>query len=105
MFGEKSHVSLLESRKQLLIAESEINRAQLRQEWEAIAGGVTSLTHRVKSFGSFASTAALLVPALGAFRCNSSVPAAAKSSRLETLLKGTRLACSIWLLLRARSRK
>jgi hypothetical protein len=105
MFREKSHVSFLESRKQLLIAESEINRAQLRQEWDVMAGGVSNLTHRIKSLGPFASAAALLVPALGAFRCKSSVPATAKISRLETLLKGARLVCSIWLVWRARSRK
>lgn len=104
MFGEKSHVVSLESRKLRLIAESEINRAQLRQEWAAITGGVSGLAHRARSLGSFASIAAALMAGLGAFRGARSVSTAAKSSGLETVLRGARLACSIWLMLRARSR-
>ena len=37
MFGKKPRLNPLESRKQLLIAESELNRAQLVQEWQAMA--------------------------------------------------------------------
>ncbi|MEI9960905.1 MAG: hypothetical protein WDM76_07150 [Limisphaerales bacterium] len=45
----------LELRKRLLIEESELNRAQLVQEWHAMAHDVRSLTNRVKTIGSFAS--------------------------------------------------
>ena len=37
MFGKKPRLNPLESRKQLLIAESELNRAQLVQEWQTMA--------------------------------------------------------------------
>ena len=50
----------LESRKQLLITESELNRDHLVGEMEALASGVRSLTDRAKSFGVIASSAALL---------------------------------------------
>lgn len=104
MFGKNPRVNPLESRKQLLVAESEINRAQLLQEWAAIAGGVSDLAHRARTFGADTSAAALLAAGLRAFRGNQSVPATAKPSRLETVLKGARLACSIWLALLDRSR-
>lgn len=104
MFGKSSRVNPLESRKQQLVAESEINRAQVLQEWEALAGGVSSLAHRAKSFSSFAGAAALLAASLSTFRRSDSTPAAGKPSGLETMLKSARLVCSIWLVLRARSR-
>jgi len=44
MSGKPSLVSLLESRKQLLIAESELNRAQLSEEWQTMTHGVRDLT-------------------------------------------------------------
>jgi hypothetical protein len=51
MFGNNPRMNPLESRKRLLIAESELNRTQLVQEWVALAAGVRTLTGRVKSFG------------------------------------------------------
>ena len=104
MFGKSPRVNPLESRKQLLVAASEINRAQLLQEWEALAGGASSLAERARSITAIASGAAALVAGVGAFRCDRAVPAAANPSRLETVLRGARLACSIWLVLRGRSR-
>ena len=38
----------LDSRKQLLIAESELNRAQLVQEWQTMTDEVHSLTRRAR---------------------------------------------------------
>ena len=104
MFGKSHRVNPLESRRQLLVVESEINRAQMLQEWKAIADGASGLAQQARSFGSIASAAALLTSRLGAFRCNGSAPAGPKPSTLETVLKGARLACSVWLMLRARPR-
>jgi hypothetical protein len=58
----------LESRKQLLIAESELNRAQLVADLAALTAGVRAITDRARSFGSIASSAAVLVAGLAAFR-------------------------------------
>jgi len=51
MFGQKPGINPLQTRKQLLIAESEINRGQMLDEWQDIAEGVRSMTNRVKSVG------------------------------------------------------
>jgi hypothetical protein len=100
MFGKNARMNPLESRKQLLIAESELNRAQLVQEWVAMTAGVRMLTDRAKSFGSIASSAALLVAGLAAFRRGKPVDADAKPSWLQTILKGAGLISTLWLAFR-----
>ena len=102
MFGKKSRVCPLELRKQLLIAESELNRAHLAQEWGAMAVGVRTLTDRAKSFGSIASAAALLVAGLAAFRRGKCVDADVKPSWLQIILKGAGLVSTLWLAFRAK---
>jgi hypothetical protein len=75
MFGKKPRLNPLESRKQLLIAESELNRAQMVQEWQAMADGVRSVADRARTISSIASTAASLIAGLASFRRNKSAPA------------------------------
>src|SRR5208337_3744941 len=60
MFGRTSHLSPLESRKRLLIAESELNRAQLSEEWQTMRHGARDLARRAKTIAAWASSAALL---------------------------------------------
>ncbi len=105
MSGEKPALSPLELRKRLLIAESEINRAQLREEWGAMAGGIAGLADRAKTVGSYASLAAALLAGFVAFGRAKGTPATGKPSRIRTILKGLRLAASIWLAFRARPRE
>jgi len=97
-------VNPLESRRQLLVAESELNRVQLLKEWQTMAEGVRGFADRAKTIGSFASAAAALVAGLSAFRRGKPVSAAEKPSWVETVLRGVRLACSVWLAFRAPSR-
>jgi hypothetical protein len=104
MFGNHPRVNPLESRKRLLIAESELNRAQLAQEWVAMTAGVHTLTNRVKSFGSIASAGALLVAGLAAFRRGKPGSADKKPSWFQVALKGAQAAGSLWLAFRRRSR-
>ena len=94
----------LESRKRLLIAESEINRVRIQEEWQAMTGGIRSLADRVKSVSSLASAAALLVAGVSAFRRGKSVDADVKPSWFQSALKGAELAGTLWLAFRARSR-
>jgi len=90
----------LDSQKQLLIAESELNRDQLVGDMAALAAGVRTLADRAKSFGSIASSAMVLVAGLAAFRPCQSAPAGAKPSWLRTILKGAGLISTFWLALR-----
>lgn len=49
MSRKKSLVSPLASRKQVLIAEGELNRVQLSEEWQTITHGIVDLAHRAKT--------------------------------------------------------
>jgi hypothetical protein len=86
-----------------LVAESELNRVQLLKEWQTMAEGVSGLADRARSIGSFASAAALGLAGLAAFRRSKPVSAAGKPW-VETVLRGARLAASIWLAFRSRGR-
>jgi hypothetical protein len=95
-------VNPLESRKQLLVAESELNRAHLVQEWVAMTAGVRTLTGRVKSFGSIASAAGLLVAGLAAFRRGKSGSADVKPAWFQAILKVAGMVSTFWLAFRAK---
>jgi hypothetical protein len=105
MFGKKSHVSPLKSRKQLLIAESELNRAQLSEEWQKIAHGVRDLAHRAKTIAAWVSSAALLVAGATALRRGPPPAGTAKSSWFQKILNGARVASTIWFAFRPRGEK
>ena len=102
MFGKNPRMNSLESRKQILIAESEINRAQLFGEWQAMTDGIRGLSDRVKSVGSIASAAAVLLAGVSAFRRGKSGPTSAKPSWFQTALKVALMAGDLWLASRAR---
>ncbi|HEX3855691.1 MAG TPA: hypothetical protein VHY30_00150 [Verrucomicrobiae bacterium] len=92
----------LKSRKQLWIAESELNRAQLVQELQMMADEAHALVNQVGTIGSLASTAASLAAGLVSFRHKKSAPAAEKSSWWRTMIKGAGLAALLWTEFRAR---
>lgn len=94
----------LETRKQLLIAESDLNRAGLLEEMAALAAGVRMATNRAKSFGSVASVAAVVVVGLVALRRGQPGIATAKFSRLQSILKVAGLLSSSWLAFRSQRR-
>jgi hypothetical protein len=94
----------LESRKQLLIAESELNRAHLILEFQTMADEAHLLASQARTVGSFASAAATLVANFASFRRKKSAAAAEKSSWVRTILKGAGLAGSLWSEFRARSK-
>lgn len=104
MFWKKPGLTPLELRKRLLVAESDLNRAQLRADWQAMSGEVRGLAGRVKSAGSLASTAALLVAGVAALRRGKPASAAARPSRLQTILKGAGMVSTLWLAFRAHAK-
>jgi len=104
MPGKDHRMNPLESRKQLLIAESELNRAQLVGDGTALTADLRTLTARAKSFGSLASSAAVLVAGLAAFQRGRSVDADTKTSWRQIILKATGLISTVWLAFRAKRR-
>lgn len=102
MFGKDSRVNPLESRRRLLVAESEINRVQLVGDMAALTAGFRTLTDRAKSFGSIASAAAVLVAGLAALRRGRSGSADVKPAWWQTILKSAGMVSTLWLAFRAK---
>jgi len=100
MFGKDSRMTPLKLRKQLLIAESELNRAQLAEDMSALYADVRSLTARAKLFGAIASSTAVLIAGLAATKRGKPANAGAKPSWLQIILKGADLVSTLWLAFR-----
>jgi hypothetical protein len=104
MFGKNPRMNTLAMRKQLLLAESELNRVQLGREMAELRAGIRTLTGRAQSFTSIVSSVAVLVSALATFRRSKSADAGAKPSWPQTILKGAGLISSLWLAFRSQER-
>jgi hypothetical protein len=102
MFGKNPRLNPLQSRKQLLLAESELNRAQMAGDLAALKEHVRALTDRAKTLRSIVSSAAALAAGLAAFRRGKPAEAAAKPSWLQTILKGADLVSTLWAAFRSR---
>ena len=96
MSGKIPRLNPLQLRKALLVAESELNRAQLAGELAALRAGARTVTDRCKSFGAIASSAVALVTGLVALRRGHLAERAAKPSWLQTVLKGVGLVSTLW---------
>jgi hypothetical protein len=96
MPGKNPRLNPLESRKQLLIAESELNRAQLAQEWQAMADDVRSLAGQARTISVVASAMVSLIAGLASFRRARAAPADGKPSWGQMLLKCAPLAGLLW---------
>jgi hypothetical protein len=102
MFGKDPRMNPLESRKRLLVAESELNRAQLVEDIAALTADVRALTDRARSYGSIASSAAVLVAGLAAYQHGKPADTDAKPSWLKNILKGAGFVSTLWLAFRSR---
>jgi hypothetical protein len=94
----------LQSRKQLLLAESELNRALMLEEMAALKSNVHALSAKAKSFRAIASYTAMVVGGLTAFRRGKSAEPAAKPSWWQTILKVAGLISTVWLAIRPEDR-
>ena len=86
----------LESRKQLLIAESELNREQLAQEWQAVSDEAHALSDQARTVRSMASATASLVAGLVSLRRKKSAAATEKPGWVHAALKSAGLVSEFW---------
>lgn len=98
-------MSPLELQKQLLIAESELNRAQALQEWQAMTDQVHVLAGRARTIGSLTFATASVYAGLVAFMRRKSAPAAKRPSWWHTILTSMQLAGPLWSEFRSRRRR
>jgi hypothetical protein len=95
----------LASRKKLLIAESELNRAQLVRDWRTMTDDIHALTSHIKTITTFTSAAAALLAGLGLFRRKKSASFDEKPSWWRTILQGAQLAVPLWRAFHARPKQ
>lgn len=87
----------LESRKQLLLAESELNRAQMVDDLTTLTTGVRALTYRATHSGPMASSAALLAMGLAFVQRGQPLGPCAKPSKFTCILNGAVVVATLWL--------
>ena len=100
MFGKNLHLNALQSRKQLLLAESELHRVQLAQDWQSARQEVQALARQARTISCLVAVGTTLLAGLAAGRRSQSVPVAEKPSWLGKLLKGAALVSTCWTILR-----
>lgn len=84
---EIARLTPLAARKQLLLAESDLNRAKLFENAVALSAGVKSATARVRSIGSMASAALGLIAGVATRRSPKTDVVGAGSPRLQAFLR------------------
>ncbi len=104
MSGKNPRLSVLAARKQLLIAESELNRVHLVNEWQTMAEEAHSFANQAKTIAAITSAVAALAAGLSSFRRKKSTPAAEKPAWWRTILKGAGMLSSFWAELRPNAR-
>ena len=92
------HMNALECRKQLLIAESDLNRIQLTADKAALHTGLRTMNHGATTFGAIAATAAVLATQWRAIP-RTPPAAGAHTGWLHRTLYGAGLISSVWLAL------
>jgi hypothetical protein len=102
MSGEKSNLTSLESRKQLLLLESELNRGQLLEDLNGLRSEIKRLKNQVRGIGSLASSVATLFSLFSVFRrtLDERENQADKPSWVSRLLKGIETGVALWSALR-----
>src|SRR6266705_6775511 len=104
MPGKNFHLTPLESRRQQLLVESELNRAQLQNELRDFGIELHQVREQVRTIGFIATSITRLaatVSAIGSVFAHREAGQNCKSSWLSTLLSGVRTVASIWEALRS----
>jgi hypothetical protein len=87
----------LESRKQLLLSESELNRALLVQQCQSVAIAYQVLADHASNYGTLASAALTWVGGLHTSVASSNRESThAANNTAENLITGTQLLLDIW---------
>ncbi len=100
---ETSQLTPRETRKQMLLAESELLRAELVQELRGLKVEICQITHPLKQFGEFVETAAKAGATFTAWRKLGTLwtpPASGKLAWLPKLYRGIKLGTAVWFAVR-----
>lgn len=87
----------LESRKQLLLSESELNRALLIQQCQTVSFGYQAMTEHASAYGALAASAGAMIKSkFSSSSGHETVASNATTSKADHVLKTTQLVLDIW---------
>ena len=100
MSGKKSQLTPLETRKQILLTESELNRIQFLHEWNELKGEIRRMTNPLQVAGAFISSAAGAGAVFSVLRriCRRKNKTDGKKSWISSLLNGLKVGALLWTL-------
>ena len=104
MSGKLAQLTPLETRKRLLLVESELNRVQLLREAGEFKNEIRRLKEQACEISSLASSAAKLAgmfSAVGRVFSHREDGEKGSGSWISTLFNGAKAGASLWLLLRS----
>jgi hypothetical protein len=105
MSEKKNCLTPLEVRKQILLAESELNRVQFIHEWNDMKNELHRLTEPLRTVRMVASSVARAGATFSLLRrLWSRGESKEKKSWVSMLLDGAKTGASLWLMLRSRKR-
>jgi hypothetical protein len=104
MPGKDHRLTPLEARKQLLLVESEVNRAQLLNDCTALRTHLDGLSSQARSVSdSLQASMALVHDGINRMRETVAGFGEKKSSLLSGLINGIKIATALWKTFRPRS--
>lgn len=80
----------------MLVAESELNRAHLMQDWQVMTSEVHALADEAHLLRSVVSAGAAMVTGFIAFRRKKAAASTGKTSWLQTILNGAGEISNLW---------
>jgi len=101
MPGQKPDVTSLETRKQLLVMESDLNRAYLCEEIVRLADDLRAVGNELHSAAAVASSIFTTFAPKNNGAAEESPPE--KPSWVSTIVRGVKLGTSLWLAFRSKS--
>lgn len=90
MSGKHSQLTEIQARKQLLLAESAVNRAQLRHDCAALVGCFSSMKRELHSVTSTVSSL------ISGVKLVNGIVSSSKASMTSTLFKFARTGLAFW---------
>lgn len=97
MFGPPHSMTPLETRKRLLVAESDLLRLQLSEDGDRLKSAWDRSGVRARFWSGLVASLAVLMTGLSALRQNSSADSAKRGSWVGRFLQGASLVSTLWL--------
>ena len=104
MFGKKSYLKTLETRKQEIVAQSDVNRIELLKDWETLKTELQRVKKQLRAAGSIASSAVVLAAAASVLRRKHEPPKPEDHPKVPWVaaaLNGAKVGASLFIKLRS----